>query len=642
MNDRLGRRRRASKRARPMLFIAIIVFLFSGCTSLPIAKDDATPVRLVKDGASVVGGAKTATATPAVKEGTATRPAGSPTASDHSAEQVVAIALGDTIAVNGSGASVDGSNVRITTGGTYSISGILKNGQIIVETKDEKTVKLVLNGVSITCASSAPIYVIRAKTTIITLADGTKNHIADGSPYIIDDPTADEPDAAIFSRGNLTFNGNGSLTVEANYRNAIASKRDLSITGGNIAVNAAKDGIRGRDSIAINKGNVKVNAKADGMQSSNKDDPEKGFISIEGGTIDITAGEDGIQAETSVAVSGGSIAVSSGGGSAKSIASGSGGNAPKNQDTPNQSASSTPTVSAKGIKAVTDVKITGGTLRIDSADDALNSNDSVTIDDGKFVLASGDDGIHADSTLTINGGDITITRSYEALEGAVVTINGGSVRLAASDDGVNVSGGHDRAAANGRPNQDNFSSSADKHLAIGGGYVVVDATGDGLDINGWAKMTGGTVIVNGPVVSDQGALDYDREFTMAGGTLVAVGSFGMAQAPDATSTQSSIVLSLGSPQPAGTLVHIEAEDGTGILTFAPIREYQSVVYSSSELKKGSTYNVYIGGRSTGSVVDGVYSGGSYTPGVRSARPTISSIVSGIGSIGLGLPDGKRR
>jgi len=588
MNDRLGMRIRAEKRHRPMLLIAIGVFMFSGCTSLLIANDNATPVGSVKDGASVAGGAKEATAT-----------TGLPAESEHSADEVVEIALGDPITVNGLGASVEGSAVRITAGGTYSISGTLNDGQIIVDTKDKNAVNLVLNGADITSASSAPIYVKRAKTTEIALADGTESHITDGDSYDIEDPEANEPNAAIFSKGNLTLSGNGSLTVEANYRNAITSKDELNITGGNITVNAANDGIRGRDYIAVKNGNITVNAKADGMQSNNDEDPERGFISIEGGTINITAGEDGIQAATSVVIRGGMTMASSGGGSANSSRSGSRGNTLGNRST-----DSGPSVSAKGIKAVSAIKIEGGTIMVDSSDDAINSNDSITIDDGNIVLASGNNGMLSDSTLTINGGDISVTKSHEAIEAAVIAINGGNIRLAASDDGVSVAGGLDRA--NGRPGRAN--SPADKHLTIEGGYVVVDAKGDGIDITGWAKMTGGTVIVNGPGGDHDGALDYDREFTMAGGT------------------QYSLAPNLGSKQPAGILVQIEAEDGTEILTFAPIREYQSVVYSSSKLKKGSTYNVYVGGSSTGSVVDGVYSGGSYTPGTRSASLTIVEIV----------------
>ena len=603
MNDRLDPRRRALAWQRPLLLTAIMVFILSGCADLPIAIGNAP-----KEGAAT--GAREATASATAQGQTATQSTGLPAGSPRPADGVTAIALGDTITVDGPGASAAGGTVRITAGGTYSISGMRRNGQIIVDSEDEETVKLVFNGVDITHASSTPpLYVRRPETTVIALADGTVNRIVDGGSPGTEDPAANEANAAIFSKGNLTFAGNGSLTVVANHRHGISSKDLLNFTGGNITVNAANDGIRGRDHIVVKNGVITVNAQADGMQSDNDEDPGRGLVAIEGGTVNITAGQDGIQAETSVVIKGGATTVTSGGGSAN----GRGGkNTPEHP--PADSASP---VSAKGIKAVTDVKIEGGTVTVDSSDDAINSGDSVTIDDGKIVLASGEKGINADYAVTINGGDTSVTKSYEAIEGAVVTINGGNLRLAADDDGVSVTGSIE--STNGRLGRD--PASVDEHLAIAGGYIVIDVAGDGLDIGGWAKMTAGTIIVNGPS-NDNSALDFDREFTMAGGTLVAVGSSGVAQAPDATSTQYSLMVHLGSPQPAGTLVHIAAEDGTGIITFAPTKQYQSVVFSSPELKKGSTYNVYVGGSATGSVVDGVYSGGSYTPGTPTARATI--------------------
>lgn len=640
MNDRLSTMRCAVKRYLPALLIAIIALISIGCAGTPTGNDNSTYGGAVKENASVVAGAGEAiAATPAVRDGGFTPPTAPRAGRGNAAGDVVEIALGDTITVDGLGALADGNTVRITAGGTYRLSGTLMDGQIVVDTRDKTTVNLVLDGVDITCSSSAPIYIMRADTTTITLADGTENHITDGVAYQYEGPETNEPNAAIFSKGDLIIAGNGSLTVDANYRNAIASKDELSILGGNIAVNAVNDGIRGRDYISVKNGNITINAGADGMQSDNDSDPELGYVSIEGGAINVTAGKDGIQAASTVFISGGTITVSSGGGSANS--GGSDGSTTGGGGAPDEPTGSNPTPSSKGIKADFDIAIEGGTITVDSFDDAIHSNDTITIDGGNIVLASGDDAIHSDSSLTVNGGDIIVTKSYEAIESAVIAINGGNIRLVANDDGVNIAADDNRAGANRRPGQANAGPPMDKQLRIEGGYIVIDASGDGFDINGWVKMTGGTVIINGPIVDFNGALDYAREFTMVGGTLLAVGSSGMAQAPDATSTQYSLVLNLGSPQPAGTLVHIEGEDGTGILTFEPLREFQSVVFSSPELIKGSTYEVYIGGSSTGSIVDGVYYGGSYTPGTRNTAFTVSSIEAGVGPVARGLPDGKR-
>lgn len=543
---------------------------------------------------------------------------------------------GDSIALDGSGATVDGSTVTITSAGTYRISGTLDDGRIVVDTADEETVRLVLDGAAIACSTSAPVYVAGAEKTVITLADGTRNSVTDGSSYTFEDAGSDEPNAAIFSKDDLTINGGGSLTVNANYNDGITSKDDLKITGGSITVNAVNDGIRGRDSVAVRDATITVTAGGDGIQSNNDEDAEKGYIVIESGTIDITAGADGIQAETGLTVGGGTITIASGGGSANGSSAGA---VPENRGWRATAVVDDTSGSAKGLKAGVAVTVTGGTITIDSSDDAIHSNGSITIDGGTLAITSGDDGIHADAALTIDGGEIRIAKSYEGIESAVITVNGGTIHVTASDDGINVAGGNDGSSMNGRPGQNNFASSGSNALHINGGYIVVDAAGDGIDVNGAIDMAGGVVIVNGPTNNGNGALDYDGGFTITGGYLVAAGSSGMAQAPGTSSSQRSVMITLASAQSAGTIVHIETESGEEVLTFAPTKAYQSVVFSSSDLASGAGYVVYSGGSSTGTAIDGLYSGGTYTPGTRVAAVTLSGIVTYAGSSGAGQTGG---
>jgi hypothetical protein len=152
-------------------------------------------------------------------------------------------------------------------------------------------------------------------------------------------------------------------------------------------------------------------------------------------------------------------------------------------------------------------------------------------------------------------------------------------------------------------------------------------------------MTGGDVIINGPTADFNGALDYYGTFKITGGFLVAVGSSGMAQAPSTSSTQYSVMMTFPSAQSAGTMVHFESEDGKDILTFVPEKAYESVVLCSPELKYGSTYVVYSGGRSTGTVTDGLYSGGTYSGGTQITSFTISSVVTMAGEYSGGPPGG---
>ena len=526
---------------------------------------------------------------------------------------------GSSITFEGSGAVVNGNVITITAGGTYSIGGTLYDGQIVVDSEDEETVVLVFNGVDITYATSAPVFVLNAEKTVITLADGTSNQVTDGSAYVFEDAETDEPNAAIFSKDDLTINGSGSLTVSANYNNGIASKDDLKITGGTITVTAVNDGIKGKDSIAIKDGNITVVAGSDGLQAYNDTDAKNGYISIEGGTLNITAQLDGIQAQTSLQVSGGNITVSSGGGSSYTSSGNDWGNwgKPNNTNTAEDT-----TDSAKGLKADVDITITGGMLNIDSSDDAVHSNNSITIDGGILNLASGDDGMHSDTSLVINNGEVNITQSYEGIESAMLTINDGNIHIVAGDDGLNGSGGADGSSVNGRPGQNNFNFSANASLAINGGSIAINAAGDGIDINGSITMSAGLVIVNGPTNNGNGPLDYLGDFNISGGFILAVGSSGMAQSASNTSTQYSILHNYDTVQAAGTMVHIESQDGTEVLSFTPAKEYQSILISSPELQNGATYIFYSGGSSSGTAGDGLYTAGTIPPARR--QPAIPS------------------
>lgn len=612
---------------------------------------------------------------------------------------------GDSIDLAGSGATVDGSKITITSAGIYTITGKLNDGQIIVNAGDNDKVKLILNGIDINCSNSAPIYVVNADKTVIDLKDGSNNTITDAKDYVFEDSSSEEPNSAIYSKDDLTISGEGSLTVNGNYNNGITSKDDLKITGGNITVTAVNHGIKGKDSVRIKDGDIKITAGGDGIKTDNIEETEKGYVYIASGTIDITTEQDGIQADTTVLIKDGDIKISSGGGSenavSKSNTEGFGGKSgmmrpdgeqmippdmnensqnageppakpdgidlqnmgepptrpnmdenfqnsgalpqgesptgtPNNENTSNgenTTSSDTETTSTKGIKAGSNITIENGTLNINSADDSLHTNDSLIINGGTFNLSSGDDGIHSDSTLDINGGEISITKSYEGIESSTITINDGEIHVVSTDDGLNAAGGNDGSSINGRPGQNNFNSSSNAMININGGYVYVDASGDGVDSNGSIKMTDGTVIVNGPTDSGNGALDYDSEFNMSGGLFVAAGSLGMVQTPSNSSSQYSMSIGFSTVQEAKTLVNISKENGDSILTFAPSKQYQSVVVCSPDIKKGTTYTISTGGNSSGEEKDGLYSDGTYSGGTKYDSVEISNLVTNVGTQG---------
>jgi hypothetical protein len=523
-----------------------------------------------------------------------------------SSDDVVPIVLNSSsITVTGSGATASGSKVTITSAGTYSLSGTLNDGQIIVDTEDETIVRLILNGVDLTCSSNAPIYVENAEKVMIILADDTENKIADGSSYSSDEEDAN---AAIFSKSDLTIYGEGSLTVNGNYNDGIASKDGLIITSGNIKVTAVDDGIRGKDYIIINSGNITVDAGGDGLKSDNDEDEGYGYITINDGELEITAEGDAIQAEKDILVVSGELDLTSGGGNTSYLSSGS---------------------SAKGLKSEVSTSIYGGTITIDAADDAIHSDGDIAIEGGTLYIASGDDGIHAEYDLDITAGNIYITEAYEGLESAEgsITIEDGYINIIASDDGINVSAGG--TTNSGGPGNKSASASSDYELNISGGYIVIDCEGDGLDSNDLLDISGGTMLVNSDSESENSSLDYDGSCVVDGGFLLGVGSSDMSMAPGTSSSQYSFLVDLKSELSAGNLIHLKDTDDNAIFTYEPHKKFQSIVFSSSSLKSGTTYELYIGGSSTGTATDGLYSSGTYSGGTKYTSFTISSKVTSI-------------
>lgn len=517
---------------------------------------------------------------------------------------VAAIELTGTSATSKSGAvKISGSAITITATGTYRVSGSLTDGQVVVDTDDDGIVRVILDGAHITNTKTSPFTVTEAKQVVVILADGSQNELSDGSTYTFADATTDEPNATLFSTADLAIAGNGTLTVDGNFNDAIASKDGLVIAGGTIVVDAADDGIRGKDHVIVEGGTITVRAAGDAIKADNEEDSAEGYVAISGGTFDLTSGGDAIDAATTVTISDGKFTVKSGNGSSASVA----------QD-----------ASAKAIKGATSVKIDGGTFTIDSADDAIHSNNTVAIVGGMFSIRTGDDGIHADAKLTIGGGTIDITKSYEGIESAAITVSGGDISINASDDGVNGSGGIDGSGAQeGARGQDNFAQGGSTSLTITGGRLAVIAAGDGIDINGSITMSAGTVIVHGPTANNNAALDYDGTFALSGGVVVASGSAGMAQSPGTGSTQATVSVRLTTAQAAGTLVRIQSANGDQIFTFAPTKSFQSIVVSTPAVVNGTAYDVYVGGSSTGAVNDGVYEGGTSSGGTKVATVTAS-------------------
>ncbi|MDX1359053.1 MAG: carbohydrate-binding domain-containing protein, partial [Clostridia bacterium] len=376
--------------------------------------------------------------------------------------------------------------------------------------------------------------------------------------------------------------------------------------------------------------------------SSNDEDGGKGFIVIENGTISIECGNDGIQAATELIILNGDIKVIAGGGTQDIVV-----DADMNEQLKDSMPVIEETESTKGLKSTYLLVINGGSINIDSHDDALHSDNIIEINNGVMILSTDDDGIHGDNEITINGGYIDITNCNEGIEAKIITVNDGEIYINASDDGFNASDGI--AGSMGmmmRPG--NETAAIGIGLYINGGYIVIRSNADSVDSNADFIMTGGMIIAQGPESSTNGALDANGEIFIEGGLLIAVGSSGMAEYPGPNSDQISFLYVYDTVQQPGTTIAVESEDGEIVLVFTPDKVYQTLVFSSADLEIGKTYTIYSGGNAEGESTDGLYREGSYKGGTLVAEITLQSTVTVVGTQsrmdgpgGGGMRPGKR-
>ena len=538
------------------------------------------------------------------------------------------------------GYEIDGTDVSITAAGTYVFSGDCDNGSITVK-KGVTGVTIVLNGLTLTNDDSAAITLNKTAEASLIAAAGTTNTVADT------EGSSDENAAIkVKSGATLAIGGTGTLTVDGNAKNGIKGAADAVITVAEVklSINAADDGLSCDDELNITGGTLSITAGGDAVKASpdtgeNPDTTSLGNVTISGGTLTLNAAEDGIQADGDLTISGGTFHVKTNGGHTTALTDDS--------------------ASCKGFKAGKTLTVTGGTLTVDSADDALHANTDVTISDGTLTLATGDDGVHADNDLVIGtkGASststprINITASYEGLEGTTVTMYSGDIDVTASDDGVN--------AANST-----LGERSDKYaISIAGGDLYIDAGSDGLDSNNDISMTGGKVEVYGADAMMDAAIDYDGTFTLSGGTLfgagmepsagtqayIAVGETspsgggmgggpngqgggqGMTPPGDANGTADSnrptppnFSGNGGTPpekpsdngrggQPGGapanresalgikegSVITVQDSSGKTLCTATALGSMSSVIFSSAEIKEGETYTVLVDGTSVG-------------------------------------------
>ncbi len=209
--------------------------------------------------------------------------------------------MGTQVDITGTGVVYDNGVVTITQEGTYILRGTFNDGCIEIDASKQENIQLVFDNIMIQSKGWPCIYVKRCNECLITLANGTTNMLIDSEIYATESSSS-EPNAAIFSKHDLVFNGSGTLQVTGLFNHGISSKADLSFMSGTYIITANHDGIHGRDSVVILDGMFTIAAKGDGIDATNTQDSDKGYVYIQGGTFDIHADDDVVQAESYISI----------------------------------------------------------------------------------------------------------------------------------------------------------------------------------------------------------------------------------------------------------------------------------------------------------------------------------------------------
>lgn len=506
--------------------------------------------------------------------------------------------------VNADGATVLSNDVTtITSAGSYILTGAYAG--ITVSVGNGETAHLFLNNATISGGAGIAISNTNKKSTlIITACENTENEVASKGDDV----------NAIHVKGTLKINGTGTIKVSAK-KNGIKVSEGLSIADSTLKITAGNHALSAR---FIEAENAKINVLSAGKDALNAecDDEtqeftlDEGYVSLKSSKVFASVSGDGIQADTFVYITGGSVDIKT---SATFVSYGaesmatydlseddfryikSGDTYKKIDDVASKGARYAMIQSAKGIKcgeikyeidgteyAVTKnsnyfIVIDGARVKINSSDDAIHTNSgNVLIKGGTLDLTTLDDGIHADELVKIDGGEITVNGSYEGIEGAYVEIGGGTIYITASDDGINAA---------------SDDESVNEHIIISGGTITVDASGDGLDSNGTIYVSGGTLIVYGPTTGADTGLDADGGILIDGGNVFVASSKEMLEIPASNSKSNVLVYGVNTVQ-AGSEIILTNADGGEMVRITLKKQAQAIILSTPELATNGTYSLY--------------------------------------------------
>lgn len=483
------------------------------------------------------------------------------------------ITLADqTATVTGQGASFSGQTLTITQAGTYVLTGIGKNIKLVVEAADTDQVHLVFQNLTLE-GEGTLLQINKAQEVVISLAEGSQNALTESQAS-----GDEEVKATIHSQVPLTLNGTGNLTLTALTKNALEVEDDLKVLGGTYTVKAANHGFKAEGALAIEAATLTIEAGKDGLHAEHDETTERANISLNPTQLSIAATEDGVDAGNELTIKGGTITVSQ---------------------------------SEEGLEARV-IRQLGGDVTIKSSDDGVNASagsSSKTSDTSATSKTT-------DASATSNTADTSSSASQATTDSATASTSASQATATPAATSQADQANKDKNATlpsppagqappqGGQPPQNGQGpggmppggqeeSDPSLQIILEGGTLTIDAEGDGIDSNGTASISGGSLVVNGSVQGGNGPLDAAGDITITGGRVWALGTSDMLQGFAQGSTQASITANIAGT--AGQTLIILDANGKEVTRQTASKDFQAVIMSSADLVDGQTYTIQVEG-----------------------------------------------
>lgn len=473
------------------------------------------------------------------------------------------------------GFTIDGTALKIEESGTYVLTGSCADGSVTVK-KGTENVYLVLSGLDLTSADTAPICCNKGTEVTIVALEGTVNTLTDSE--LNNDEThtdnANAENAVIKCKdgSRVVIAGGGTLNIVSNGKNGIKGGGALEEDGA-----AAVDASLTIAELTLNiTANVNDALKADQL------------LNIVSGTLNISAADDAIKSDLVLNIG----------------AEGTYGPVINIEK------------SYEGIEGA-EINIHSGNITVNAEDDGINAANSdlsnysfsLNITGGTlYVNAENGDGLDSNGTLNISGGNIIV---FASSRGDNSALDGQS--------GINITGGTVLAVG--------ASGMAEGPSSKGQTYVVFGAGGMMTGMNSQSSTgmtppdgTGMTPPDGSSMTPPDGSTgmtppDGSTGMTPPDGSTGMTppdGSTGMTP-PDGSDGETESTVNMGGRPgmggnmggfggagsgisiSAGDTIAVTDENGSVIAQATAPRAASYVLFSSADLSEGSTYKLTVNG-----------------------------------------------